>query len=91
MSNTVTVTSQSIQAALETAEFNTQANKRVNTTTALSADNSHMQILAQCLKVTIKDRKVCLSICTTGPIPTGVEITISVGDVVIIRQSFGRC
>lgn len=35
--------------------------------------------------------KVCLSICTTVIIPTGVKVTISVGGITIVTKTFGRC
>lgn len=35
--------------------------------------------------------KACLSICTTWGIPTGVRVSIAIGGVTVIRQSFGKC
>lgn len=35
--------------------------------------------------------QACLSICTTWGIPSGVEVTVSVAGVVIVRKSFGKC
>lgn len=35
--------------------------------------------------------EACLSICFTGPFPTGVTVTISVLGKVIITKSFGKC
>lgn len=34
---------------------------------------------------------VCLSICTTWGIPTGVRVTVSVAGVTIISKTFGSC
>lgn len=34
---------------------------------------------------------VCLSICTTWGIPTGVRVTVSVGGVQIVSKTFGKC
>ncbi|GAB3787485.1 hypothetical protein GCM10028818_52550 [Spirosoma horti] len=35
--------------------------------------------------------KACLSICTTFGIPTGVRVTVVIGGVTVISQSFGKC
>jgi hypothetical protein len=35
--------------------------------------------------------EVCLGICTTWKIPTGVKVTVSFGGKVILTKSFGRC
>jgi len=35
--------------------------------------------------------KVCMSLCFTGPIPTGVEVTVSIAGIVIVKQVFGKC
>ncbi|MBI9053255.1 MAG: hypothetical protein JEY96_05525 [Bacteroidales bacterium] len=35
--------------------------------------------------------KACLSICTTWGIPTGVKVSVIIGGVTIITQSFGKC
>jgi hypothetical protein len=35
--------------------------------------------------------QACLSICTRGPFPTGVKVTIRFGGVTILSQSFGFC
>lgn len=35
--------------------------------------------------------KACLSICTTWGIPTGVRITIEIGGITVINQTFGKC
>ncbi|CAD0221978.1 hypothetical protein [Chryseobacterium sp. JV274] len=35
--------------------------------------------------------QACLSICTTWGIPTGIRVTIIIGGITIISQSFGKC
>jgi len=35
--------------------------------------------------------KACLSICTTWGIPTGVRVSVVIGGVTVISQSFGKC
>ena len=35
--------------------------------------------------------KACLSICTTWGIPTGVRLSVVIGGVTVISQSFGKC
>jgi hypothetical protein len=35
--------------------------------------------------------KACLSICTTWGIPTGIKVTIEIGGITIVSQSFGKC
>lgn len=35
--------------------------------------------------------KACLSICTRFGIPTGVKVTVSVGNTVIVTKKFGVC
>ena len=34
---------------------------------------------------------VCLDICTTWGIPTGVRVTVSVAGVQIVQKTFGKC
>jgi len=34
---------------------------------------------------------VCLDICTTWGIPTGVKVTVTVAGVQIVQKSFGKC
>lgn len=33
----------------------------------------------------------CLSICTTWGIPTGIRVTVTIGGITVISQSFGKC
>lgn len=35
--------------------------------------------------------RACLSICTKFGIPTGVKVSVTIGGVTVIRQSFGAC
>lgn len=35
--------------------------------------------------------KACLSICTKFGIPTGVRVSVTIGGVTVVRQSFGLC
>ncbi|MEO1023761.1 MAG: hypothetical protein AAFW89_14555 [Bacteroidota bacterium] len=35
--------------------------------------------------------KACLSICTTWGIPTGVKVSVEIGGVVVVSQTFGKC
>ncbi len=35
--------------------------------------------------------KACLHICTTWGIPTGVKISIEIGGITVISQTFGKC
>ncbi len=35
--------------------------------------------------------KACLSICTKLGIPTGVRVSVTIGGVTVINQSFGLC
>nr|WP_314498398.1 hypothetical protein [uncultured Chryseobacterium sp.] len=35
--------------------------------------------------------QACLAICTTWGIPTGIRVTIIIGGITIISQSFGKC
>ena len=35
--------------------------------------------------------KACLRICTIWKIPTGIEVTIVIKDVTIVKQVFGKC
>ena len=35
--------------------------------------------------------QACLSICTVGPFPTGVKVTITLLGITVISQSFGKC
>ena len=35
--------------------------------------------------------KACLSICTKFGIPTGVKVSVTIGGVTVINQSFGLC
>jgi hypothetical protein len=34
---------------------------------------------------------VCLDICTTWGIPTGVKVTVTVAGIQIVQKSFGKC
>lgn len=34
---------------------------------------------------------VCLDICTTWGIPTGVKVTVTVAGVQVVQKSFGKC
>jgi hypothetical protein len=46
------------------------------------------------IPVSIPDGTVgqaCLSICTTWGIPTGIKVTIEIGGITIVSQSFGKC
>ena len=50
----------------------------------------------RCLTVPVnipngKVGKACLSICTKFGIPTGVKVSVTIGGVTVIRQSFGIC
>ena len=48
-----------------------------------------------CLPIPIsydgKVASVCLSICTTWGIPSGVRVTVSVAGVTIVSKTFGKC
>ncbi|MGB0879355.1 MAG: hypothetical protein ACPGTO_02175 [Polaribacter sp.] len=35
--------------------------------------------------------QACISICTTWGIPTGVKVSIVIGGVTVVSQSFGKC
>jgi hypothetical protein len=35
--------------------------------------------------------QACLSICTTWGVPTGVQVTVSIAGIVVVRKSFGKC
>lgn len=35
--------------------------------------------------------QACLHICTTGPFPTGVKVTVTVAGITVVSKSFGRC
>lgn len=35
--------------------------------------------------------KACLTICTTWGIPTGVKVSVVIGGITVISQSFGKC
>lgn len=57
--------------------------------------NLPLGIGSKCIPVPISyDGKVaqaCLSICTHWRIPTGVKVSVSVGGIVIVSKSFGKC
>jgi uncharacterized protein GlcG (DUF336 family) len=57
--------------------------------------NLPLGIGSKCIPVPISyDGKVaqaCLSICTHWGIPTGVKVSVSVGGIVIVSKSFGKC
>ncbi|CAM1347275.1 MULTISPECIES: hypothetical protein [Tenacibaculum] len=35
--------------------------------------------------------KACIGICTTWGIPTGVKLSVVIGGVTVISQTFGKC
>ncbi len=35
--------------------------------------------------------KACLTICTTWGIPTGVKVSVEIGGITVVSQSFGKC
>lgn len=35
--------------------------------------------------------KACLHICTTWGIPTGIRVTVEIGGVTVVSQTFGKC
>ena len=35
--------------------------------------------------------KACLTLCTTWGIPTGVKVSVEIGGVTVVSQSFGKC
>lgn len=35
--------------------------------------------------------QACISICTFGPIPTGVRLTVSIAGQQIVNKTFGKC
>ncbi|MCE7993450.1 MAG: hypothetical protein HEP71_15795 [Roseivirga sp.] len=35
--------------------------------------------------------KACLNICTTWGIPTGVRVSVEIGGVTVVNQTFGKC
>ena len=35
--------------------------------------------------------QACLSICTTWGIPTGVKVSVIIGGITVISQTFGKC
>lgn len=35
--------------------------------------------------------KACLDICTTWGIPTGVKVSVVIGGITVISQTFGKC
>ena len=57
--------------------------------------NLPLGIGSVCLPVPISyDGQVasaCIDICTTFGIPTGVEVTVSIAGVQIVRKTFGKC
>jgi len=35
--------------------------------------------------------KACLSICTTWGVPTGVKVSVIIGGITVVSQTFGKC
>ncbi|MEM6484027.1 MAG: hypothetical protein AAF662_03440 [Pseudomonadota bacterium] len=35
--------------------------------------------------------KACIDVCSTFGVPTGIEVTVSALDTVLLRRSWGRC
>ena len=119
MTDYVNFSEKAIMAAIATAqEHNDDYTARTQgQASTLSFDDGHMQILAECVELTLKNRKACLKlplnigkicipvpidydgkaaraclkICTTWGIPSGVVVTVSVGGIVIVKKSFGKC
>jgi len=107
---------EAVQAAID-ASRNHYADQKLSLSENMYVDTGHQSTLAQCIKVTIENGKVCitlplgigkkcipipvsfdgdvaevcLSICTTVFVPTGVKVTISVGGRIIVTKVFGVC
>jgi hypothetical protein len=43
------------------------------------------------IKFNAKIASICLHICTTFGIPTGVRVTVSIGGMTIVTKTFGKC
>ena len=35
--------------------------------------------------------KACLKICTTWGIPTGIKVSVEIGGITVVSQTFGKC
>ena len=65
MSNSHSFSDGAIQSAVESAQSHyqsVQANYVDHNSLTVSNDNGHLSILAECIKVTISDRKICLNL-----------------------------
>lgn len=115
MANFPSFSDQAVQEAIDAARNHYSTQKVAGG--AVSDDDGHLALLAECISVTISNGKACinlplgigskcipvpisydgkvaqacLSICTTWGIPTGVKVSVSIGGVVIVSKSFGKC